>query len=99
MINMKKCTLNFHIKPALKLCSVRHAINAALAVFCGCLQMIATTIDTFSTITETQSKLHHSRACRESAALDMKRLRAMTKNTKENKRLEIQLQWKSSLFK
>lgn len=61
--------------------------------------MIAMAIDTFSTITKTQSKLHHSRACRESAALDMKTLRVMTKKTKENKSSEIQLQWESSAFK
>lgn len=91
---VQKCTTiitqNFYFPN--KICpfgSARHAINAALAVFCGCLQMIAMAIDTFSTITKTQSKLHHSRACRETAALEMKTLRVMTKNTKENKSSEF----------
>lgn len=66
---------------SLKLYSVRRAINVALAIFCGCLQMIATATNTISTITETQSKLHHLRACREPAALDMKMLRATAKKT------------------
>lgn len=94
MIKVKKCASWYkmsdingskyvfsHIKPTINLWSVRHTINAALTLFCGCLQMIATAINTVSTIREAQSKLHHLRACRELAALEMKMLRAMTEKT------------------
>lgn len=63
---------------------MRHTMKAALVALCGCLQMIRTTRTSISTVTETQSKLHHSRACRESTAPDMRRLRTMAKKTEEN---------------
>lgn len=59
-------------------------MKAALVVLCGCLQMIRTMRTSISTITETKSKLHHLRACRESMALDMRRLRVIAKKTEEN---------------
>lgn len=74
------------IKPAINLCRVRLAINAALAVFCGCLQMSATAIHTISTIREAPSKFHH---CREPAALDIKRLSAMIKRTVIRRKFRI----------
>lgn len=46
---------------------MRPTMNAALVVFRGCLQMIKVLKTRLSMMIETQSKLHHSRACRESA--------------------------------
>lgn len=61
-----------------------HTMKAAFVVLCGCLQTIRITRTSISMITETQSRLHHSRACRESTALDIKMLRKMAKKTEEN---------------
>lgn len=59
-------------------------MKAAVVVLCGCLKMIRILRISISTITETQTKLHHSRACRDSTAPDMRRLRMIAKKTEEN---------------
>lgn len=60
-------------------------MKAASVELCGCLQMIRTLRTRISTITDMQSKLHHSRACRASTAPDMRRLKMTAKKTEENK--------------
>lgn len=59
-------------------------MKAALVVFCGCLQMIRVTRTSVRRMIATQSKLHHSRACRESIVPDMTRLRMTAKKTEDN---------------
>lgn len=59
-------------------------MKAALVVFCGCLQMIRVMRTSISMMIETQSKLHHSKACSEPRAPDMTRLRMIAKKTEEN---------------
>lgn len=76
-----------------------HTINAALVALCGCLQMIIIMRMSRSMITEIQSRLHHFRACRESRAPDMKRLRMIAKKTEENNNFSDCKQRKSSTNK
>lgn len=56
-------------------------MNAAFVVLCGCLQMIRIIKTSISTITETQSKVPHSKACREPTVPANRRLRMMAMRT------------------
>lgn len=60
---------------------MQFTMNAAVAVFWGCLQTINTIRPRVRTVTETQTKLHHCSACRESPAREMRRLRMTDKKT------------------
>lgn len=60
-------------------------MKAAFVVLCGCRQMIAILRTSISIITETQSKVFHSKACKESTDPATTRLRVTAKKTEENR--------------
>lgn len=71
--------------------SHKPTMKAALAALCGCLQMMAMVRSSANRITERHVRLHPSRASRDPATLEMKRLRRTAKKTGENTQVGFQL--------